>query len=269
MKEGGVDSQKIIRRKRDGELDYLPDDLTVEEPLEIRVDGKTLATTMRTPGHDEELAAGFLVSEAIIRKREQIAGISTGRRNTVIVDLASGVKLKLHSAQRFGTISSSCGLCGKSSIDAIQQNFPAIRSTNIRIDIDILLSLPALLRKYQSDFTRTGGIHAAGIFDVNGKLKIAREDIGRHNAVDKAIGRAFLDQLLPLDRHVLLVSGRASFEIVQKALAAGIPIICAVSAPSTLAVNFARESNQTLIGFLRPPSFNIYSHVERVILEAM
>jgi len=267
MKENGVGSQKIIRRKRDGKLEYLPDDLTIEEPLEIRVGRRVLATTMRTPGHDEELAAGFLVSEAVVRRREGIAKISTDGENTVVVDLAAGLKLKLNSIQRFGTISSSCGLCGKTSIEAIRQNFPAIRSTTFRIGIETLLSLPDRLRKQQGDFTRTGGIHAAGIFDANGGLKIVREDIGRHNAVDKAIGRAFLDKLLPLDRHVLLVSGRASFEIMQKALAAGIPIVAAVSAPSTLAVDFAREGNQTLIGFLRPPSFNIYSHVERVILE--
>jgi FdhD protein len=266
MKESGIDSQKIIRRKRDGELEYQPDDLTIEEPLEIRIGRKALATTMRTPGHDEELAAGFLVSEAIVRKRQEIADISASRKNVVVVNLAAGVKLKLNSAQRFGTISSSCGICGKESIEAIRQNFPAVRSSNIRIDIETLLSLPTVLRKHQGDFARTGGIHAAGIFDVGGNLKIVREDIGRHNTVDKAVGRAFLDGLLPLDRHLLLVSGRASFEIMQKALAAGIPLVAAVSAPSTLAVSFARESNQTLIGFLRPPSFNIYSHIERVIL---
>src|SRR5438874_9933228 len=175
--------------------------------------------------------------------------------------------MKLNSTRRFGTISSSCGLCGKTSIQAIRQNFPAVRATALRIDIETLLSLSEKLRDAQSDFARTGGIHAAGIFDVNGELKIAREDIGRHNAVDKALGRAFLDGSLPLDRHLLLVSGRASFEIVQKALAAGIPIVAAVSAPSTLAVDFARENNQTLIGFLRPPNFNAYSHVERIILE--
>jgi FdhD protein len=267
MKESGIGSHKIIRRKRDGELEYLPDDVTVEEPLEIRVGRKTLATTMRTPGHDEELAAGFLVSEALIHQREEIAEISVVHSNAVIVKLVAGMKLKLNSTQRFGTISSSCGLCGKTSIEAIRQNFPPIRSKKIRIDIEALLSLPENLRDAQSDFVRTGGIHAAGIFDTDGGLKIIREDIGRHNAVDKAIGRAFLDGSLPLDRHLLLVSGRASFEIVQKALAAGIPIVAAVSAPSTLAVNFARESNQTLIGFLRPPAFNIYSHIERIILD--
>jgi FdhD protein len=257
---------RIIRRKQDGSLEYLRDDLTIEEPLEIRIADKPLATTMRTPGHDEELAAGFLVSEAIVRDRSAIAGISRDGDNRVTVDLAPDVKLKLNSAQRFGTISSSCGLCGKTNIGEIRQNFPAIESTNVRIDIETLLALPEKLRKAQSDFSRTGGIHAAGIFDSSGELKIVREDIGRHNAVDKAIGQAFLDESLPLNRHVLLVSGRASFEIVQKALAAGIPIVAAVSAPSTLAVDFARESNQMLIGFLRPPSFNIYSHIERVIL---
>jgi FdhD protein len=260
---------RIIRRKKDGSLEYLRDDLTIEEPLEIRIGGKALATTMRTPGHDDELAAGFLVSEAIVHDRSAIAKISADGSNRVVVSLAEGVKLKLNSAQRFGTISSSCGLCGKTSIDEIRQNFPAIEAANVRIDIETLLSLPEKLRNAQGDFARTGGIHAAGIFDSGGKLKIVREDIGRHNAVDKAIGRAFLDRSLPLNQHLLLVSGRASFEIVQKALAAGIPIVAAVSAPSTLAVDFARESNQTLIGFLRPPSFNIYSHIERVILEPL
>jgi FdhD protein len=266
MKESSIDSQKIIRRKRDGELEYLPDELTIEEPLEIRVGGKNVAVTMRTPGHDEELAAGFLLSEGIVRARDQIARVSADTDNRVTVELTDGVKLKLNSTKRFGTISSSCGLCGKTTIEAIRQNFPAIQSTDVRIDIETLLSLPETLRNAQSDFARTGGIHAAGILGVDGELKVAREDIGRHNAVDKSIGRAFLDGLLPLETRVLLVSGRASFEIIQKALAAGIPIVAAVSAPSSLAVELARNSNQTLIGFLRPPSFNIYSHIERVIL---
>jgi FdhD protein len=268
MKDPGIGSEKIIRRRRDGELEYQPDDLTIEEPLEIRVGRKSLATTMRTPGHDDELAAGFLVSEAIVRERKEIAAISETRENIVTVELAAGVKLKLGSARRFGTISSSCGICGKNSIAAIQQNFPPIATAqNVRVEIETLLSLPALLQKQQGEFARTGGIHAAGVFDLKGEPRVVREDIGRHNAVDKVIGRAFLDGLLPLDRHVLLVSGRASFEIMQKALSAGIPIVASVSAPSTLAMNFARESNQTLVGFLRPPSFNVYSHVERVILE--
>jgi FdhD protein len=270
MKEPhSVGPGRIIRRKQDGSLEYFRDDLTIEEPLEIRIGRKSVATTMRTPGHDNELAVGFLVSEAIVHDRNAIAKISADHDNRIVVSLAEGVRPRLDSAKRFGTISSSCGLCGKTNVEEIRQNFPAIKSASVRIDLETLLSLPEKLRRAQSDFTRTGGIHAAGIFDLNGASEIVREDIGRHNAVDKAIGRAFLDDLVPLDRHLLLVSGRASFEIVQKALAAGIPIIAAVSAPSTLAVDFARESNQTLIGFLRPPSFNIYSHVERVMLEPL
>jgi FdhD protein len=188
VKQDGIGSGQIIRRKKDGSLEYHHDDLTVEEPLEIRIGRKALATTMRTPGHDEELAAGFLVSEGIVRERREIAKISTPKRphlhplpegeadaqrqvrvNVVIVDLAEGVKVKTTSAQRFGTISSSCGLCGKTSIDAIRQNFPPIRSTTTRIDIETLLALPEKLRKAQNDFARTGGIHAAGIFDLGGE----------------------------------------------------------------------------------------------------
>ena len=272
MKENGIGPGQVVRRTGDGALEYQRDELTVEEPLEIRIGDKTVATTMRTPGHDEELAAGFLLSEAIIRNSDVIENFSRptsarNRENIINVHLAPGVKVELNSAQRFGTISTSCGLCGKESIDAIRQNFPPIKSTSIRMDIETLLRLPAELRANQSEFARTGGIHAAGVFAADGKAQIVREDIGRHNAVDKAIGRAFLDGKLPLDRHLLLVSGRASFEILQKALAAGIPIVASVSAPSTLAMEFARDSNQTLIGFLRPPTFNIYSHVERVVLD--
>jgi FdhD protein len=272
MKEDGIGPGQIIRRTGDGVLEYEHDELTVEEPLEIRIGDKTVATTMRTPGHDEELAAGFLLSEAIIRNSGAIKKFSRpsparNRENIITVHLQPSVKPKLKRAQRFGTISSSCGLCGKENIDAIRQSFPQIGSASTRIDIETLLRLPAALRANQSEFARTGGIHAAGIFDFNGKALIVREDIGRHNACDKAIGRASLDRKLPLDRHLLVVSGRASFEIMQKALAAGIPIVASVSAPSTLAMEFARESNQTLIGFLRPPSFNIYSHVERVVLD--
>ncbi len=268
----GVEPGQIIRRKQDGSLEFHHDDLTVEEPLEIRIGRKTLATTMRTPGHDEELAAGFAVSEGVLRAREQIDAFSRPKNspngeNIITIEVARNVKVNLASAARLGTISTSCGICGKGSIAAIRQNFPPIApKADVRIKIETLVSLPQRLKEEQGDFARTGGIHAAGIFELDGRARVIREDIGRHNAVDKAIGRAFLDGLLPLNRHVLLVSGRASFEILQKALAAGIPIIASVSAPSTLAMNFARESNQTLVGFLRPPSFNIYSHVERVIL---
>ena len=272
MKEDGIGPGQIIRRKNNGGLEYHHDELTIEEPLEIRIGGKTVATTMRTPGHDEELAAGFLVSEAILRPGDKIDKFSRpkaapNRDNIMIVNPAGWQKTKLRSSQRFGTISSSCGLCGKNSIEAIRQTFAPIIGNSFRIDIETLLSLPEKMRTKQSDFARTGGIHAAGIFERSGQPLVVREDIGRHNAVDKAIGWAFLERKLPLDRHLLLVSGRASFEIMQKALAGGIQIVASVSAPSSLAMEFARANNQTLIGFLRPPSFNIYSHVERVVLE--
>jgi FdhD protein len=271
MKEDGIGPGQIIRRTQSGELQYDRDELTIEEPLEIRIGDKTVATTMRTPGHDEELAAGFLLSEAIVPAGDKIDKFSRpkaarNRRNIIVVGLPGRKKINFNPVQRVGTISSSCGLCGKESIDAIRQNFPPIESKSFRIEIETLLSLPEKLRASQSEFARTGGIHAAGIFDERGNALIVREDIGRHNAVDKVIGRAFLDAKLPLDRHLLLVSGRASFEIMQKALAGGIPIVASVSAPSSLAMEFARENNQTLVGFLRPPSFNIYSHVERVVL---
>jgi FdhD protein len=265
-------SGKILRHNAGGVFEFLSDDFAIEEPLSIRIGRKTIATTMRTPDHDEELAAGFLFSEGMLGPSDKIDSFSrptsgANRENIIVIKPAGGVKLKRDGSLRLGTITSSCGMCGNPSIDAMRQRFPSIKSGGVRIDIPTLLLLAGQLRKEQDVFSLTGGIHAAGIFDIRGKPLIVREDIGRHNAVDKVIGRAFLDGLLPLDRHLLLVSGRASFEIVQKALAAGIPIVAAVSAPSNLAVNFARDMNQTLIGFLRPPAFNIYSHVERLILE--
>jgi len=267
----GIGAGSIIRRKEDGGYECVTDEVTIEEPLEIRLGADPLAVTMRTPGNDEELAAGFLLSEGVVRKRADLKEIAhctlAGSLGNILnVTLAPTVRFKPASTQRFGTISTSCGLCGKTSIEFIRQQFPAIApSPQLQIDGAMLLELPARLRSAQGNFARTGGIHAAGVFDLDGNLLAVREDIGRHNAVDKVIGRAFLDGLLPLSRHILLVSGRSSLEIVQKALSAGIPIIAAVSAPSSLAVNFARECGQTLIGFLRPPTFNVYSHIERVV----
>jgi FdhD protein len=265
----GIGAGSIIRRTEGGHHECVTDEVAVEEPLEIRIRGTAVATTMRTPGHDEELATGFLLSEAIIRTRADLIRVAAANENIVDVELAPAVKFASAATERFGTITSSCGLCGKASIDFIRQRFSSIDFTTdpTRIAEEILLSLPERLRSSQGNFARTGGIHAAGIFDLSGQRLVVREDIGRHNAVDKALGRAFLDGLLPLSRHLLVVSGRSSFEIVQKALAAGIPIVAAVSAPSSLAINFARESGQTLIGFLRPPTFNVYSHIERVAFD--
>lgn len=269
----GIGAGSIIRRKENGDHECVTDEVAIEEPLEIRLSGSAIATTMRTPGNDEELAAGFLLSEGIVRARSDLRAIApcalaASLGNLINIELAPTIKFTPAATQRFGTISSSCGLCGKTSIEFIRQQLPPIDpSTPVRIDEETLLDLPGRLRSAQGNFARTGGIHAAGIFDLDGALIVVREDIGRHNAVDKAIGCAFLDGLLPLSRHILVVSGRSSLEIVQKALAAGVPIVAAVSAPSSLAVNFARECNQTLIGFLRPPTFNIYSHIERVAFE--
>jgi len=273
VEEQGIGAGSIIRRKADGGYECVTDEVAIEEPLEIRISQHPLAVTMRTPGNDEELAAGFLLSEGIVRAREDLREIAqctlaASRGNVLNITLAATAKFTPAAAHRFGTISTSCGLCGKTSIEFIRQQFPPIdSSTRIQIEAARLLELPDRLRVAQGNFARTGGIHAAAIFDLDGNLLVLREDIGRHNAVDKVIGRALLDDLLPLKNHIMIVSGRSSLEIVQKALAAGIPIIAAVSAPSSLAVNFARESNQTLIGFLRPPTFNIYSHIERVGME--
>jgi len=269
----GIAAGSVVRCKADGSHECITDEVTVEEPLEIRIGKDSVAVTMRTPGDDTDLTAGFLLSEGICRRRADLQEIAhctlpASLGNVVNVILSPGVQWSAASAHRFGTISTSCGLCGKTSIDFIRQQFPPLDKTaSVRLAVARLLQMPDQLRRAQGNFARTGGIHAAGIFGLNGRPKIVREDIGRHNAVDKTIGRAFLDGSLPLDRDLMLVSGRASFEIVQKALAAGIPIVASVSAPSTLAVDFARENNQTLIGFLRPPNFNAYSHVERIILE--
>ena len=270
--EHGIGAGSIMRRKADGGYECVTDEVAIEEPLEIRIGAEPLAVTMRTPGNDEELAAGFLLSEGIVRARSDLREIArcmlpASLGNILNVTLAATAKFTPAATHRFGTISTSCGLCGKTSIEFIRQQFPAIDSRRLQIEAATLLELPERLRTSQGNFARTGGIHAAAIFDLDGHLIVLREDIGRHNAVDKAIGRAFLDDLLPLSNHVMIVSGRSSLEIVQKGLAAGIPIVAAVSAPSTLAVNFARESNQTLIGFLRPPTFNIYAHIERVAME--
>jgi FdhD protein len=244
------------------------DTLVREEPLEIRVRGKSIAVTMRTPGHDNEVAAGFLLSEGIIRERDEITEIapcleSDSPENTLNVFLSPSVEIDFTRLTRHVFASSSCGLCGKASIESVHQHFSPIES-NFGVAAETLVDLPNRMRAAQQTFSQTGGLHAAAIFDVQGNLLVLREDAGRHNAVDKVIGWGFLESKLPFDSHVLLVSGRASFEIVQKALAARIPIIAAVSAPSSLAVEFAQESNQTLIGFLRGKTFNIYAHPERV-----
>ena len=243
------------------------DDLAEEEPLEIRVRGQAISVTMRTPGHDVELAAGFLLTEGIIRGPQDVLRTEhCGRNeyaNVLNVLLAPEVPVDFQRLTRHVFASSSCGLCGKATIDSIQAQFPPVHS-DIRMDAELLASLPQQMRAAQETFNRTGGLHAAALFDANGELLVLREDIGRHNAVDKVVGHCLLHGPFPPDRHVLLVSGRSSFEIMQKALAARVPIVAAVSAPSTLAATFAMESGQTLIGFLRDRRMNVYANPQRI-----
>lgn len=244
------------------------DTLVREEPLEIRVRGRSVAVTMRTPGHDRELAAGFLLTEGIIRNPGDLIDVvpcleSDQPDNTLNVFLAPSVTVDFERLTRHVFASSSCGVCGKASIDAVQQEFPPVRST-MTISADLLAAMPDRLRAAQPTFAQTGGLHAAAIFDERGELLILREDVGRHNAVDKVIGLGLFAGRLPYDAQVLLVSGRASFEIMQKALAARIPIVAAISAPSSLAVEFAVESGQTLVGFLRGQKMNVYSGAARI-----
>jgi len=263
-----VVSTELVRYSAGKKGSPSTDLLAAEEPLELRVRGRGIAVTMRTPGNDEELAAGFLLSEGIIRKRSDIVAMgpclqSDAPQNTLNVFLAPSVRVDFKHLTRHVFASSSCGLCGKASIEAVRQKFPEIAS-QLRIPVKLLACLAETMRAAQSNFNQTGGLHAAALFDAKGKLLALREDIGRHNAVDKVIGRGLLTEQFPFDSHLLLVSGRASFEILQKALAARIPMICSISAPSSLAVEFARESRQTLVGFLRRDSMNVYAGAERI-----
>ena len=247
----------LRRHGPEGEVE-VTDHVASEEPLEIVVDGHPVAVVMRTPGHDEELAAGFLLTEGVADSRALIRKIEARPdENRVLVFLADEARPDLGRLTRHVFTASSCGMCGKATLDSIFTNSPAIGIRPLFPD-EVFLAAPEKLRASQATFDSTGGLHGAAVFSEAGDLLLAREDIGRHNAVDKVIGRALLDGM-DLSGTFLLVSGRASFEILQKALAARIPAIGAVSAPSSLAVDFARRSGQTLIGFLRPPTFNRYT----------
>ena len=248
----------------DGNLRSVEDSLAAEEPLEIRVGNVPLTVTMRTPGNDLELAAGFLLTEGIIESAEQVTELRSvaaenGTKSNVIEVELKNSSLEAQDLQRNFFAASSCGICGKASIEAIRVRGLRPLDIGFAIDPEVLLRLPEILSSGQAVFSRTGGLHAAALFDSCGKLMALREDIGRHNAVDKIAGWALLQGHLPLSRHLLLVSGRGGFEIVQKALVAGIPILASVSAPSSLAVKLARELGLTLIGFLRGRRFVIYS----------
>ncbi|MCC5653575.1 formate dehydrogenase accessory sulfurtransferase FdhD [Nostoc sp. XA013] len=251
------------------------DQLTTEEPLEIRLAPfqKTVAVTMRTPGADFELAAGFLYSEGVVNSREDIRRISycvdklvdgEQRHNIVNVELRDGLIPDLQPLERHFYTSSACGVCGKASLEALRlRRCPVIPSGTI-VTPEIIYSLPDKLRAAQGIFTATGGLHAAATFNTQGQLLNLHEDVGRHNALDKLIGTALLSDELPLNNCIVLVSGRSSFEILQKSTTAGVPIVCSVSAPSSLAVSVAKEFGITLIGFLRGERFNVYTGLQRI-----
>jgi FdhD protein len=260
---GRVTERRSVTRVEDGRVIQRPDTLAVEEPLEIRIDGRATTVTMRTPGHDLDLALGFLLTEGVVAKPDDIAGAINCADN--VVDVTLRTPRPDDAPLRNFFTSSSCGMCGKESIDAVRTSSAYDVSTDpLVVTADLVTGLPVTLREAQRVFDRTGGLHAAGLFDAAGELLCLREDVGRHNAVDKVIGWAVQEQRLPLTGTVLQVSGRASFELVQKALMAGIPVLSAVSAPSSLAVQLAEESGLTLIGFLRGANFNIYAGTQRL-----
>jgi len=254
-----------------------PDSLTVEEPMEIRVQGRSLSVTMRTPGDDFDLAMGFLVTEGLVSGARDVATLmhcqdvgEDGRPTYNVVDvvLAQGVPIPDISAERNFYTTSSCGVCGKTSIDAVRTTSPYDVKTALPVlDPAVLGRLPEALRQTQKVFDRTGGLHAAALFRPDGELLASREDVGRHNAVDKLVGWAAREGRLPLSEAVLMVSGRASFELTQKAAMAGIPVLAAVSAPSHLAVELAQECGLTLVGFLRPPRMTVYSRADRLVAD--
>ncbi|QNP69233.1 formate dehydrogenase accessory sulfurtransferase FdhD [Streptomyces roseirectus] len=273
---GRVTERRRVVRIRDGVVSARADTLVAEEPLEIRLNGKPLAITMRTPGDDFALAAGFLVSEGVLAEAGDLvnivycAGATVDGGNTYnVVDVRTSPEVVVPdiTLERNVYTTSSCGLCGKASLDAVRTTarWGITDDPPVRIDVRLLSQLPERLRAGQRVFERTGGLHAAALFSEEGELLDLREDVGRHNAVDKIVGRALQEGLLPLSRCVLMVSGRASFELAQKAVMAGIPVLAAVSAPSSLAVDLAEETGLTLVGFLRGESMNVYAGVERVL----
>jgi FdhD protein len=272
-----------IRRFRDGALGGVeePDLVATEEPFEIRLgysrrDGsraeEPVSVTMRTPGHDEDLAVGFLFTEGIIRARSDVQSVvARGQRaadgliNVVRVELVSGATVDFKRLERNFYMTSSCGVCGKASIDAVAvQGQYDVGATDFTMTGAALGRLPAALKAEQAVFEQTGGLHASGLFDADGAIVALREDVGRHNALDKLIGHALWRGEVPLARHGVIVSGRASFELMQKAKMAGVPLVAAVGAPSSLAVELAREFGITLVGFLKPDRFNVYSRADRI-----
>jgi FdhD protein len=262
--------RRLLRLSPEGRS-WTTDSVVVEEPMEIRVGGVPVAVTMRTPGNDFDLAVGFLVTEGVIEGASQIVSIRTceaaagGEHNLLVVELAASAPPFDRERARAFYVSSSCGLCGRASLDAVRTRAQwDVAGDPVRVSAAVLAGLPARLRESQRVFERTGGLHAAALFTADGELRCVREDVGRHNAFDKVIGWAATDGRLPLRSHVILASGRASFELAQKALLAGIPVLAAVSAPSSLAIELAEEAGMTLVGFLRDGTMNVYAGHQRI-----
>ena len=277
MKPPGSKTKATVWVVNKGKVRSRSDQLATEEPLEIRLVSpqKTVAVTMRTPGADFELAAGFLYSEGVISSRDDICRISycvepdvdgEQRYNIVNVELRDGLSVDLPPLERHFFTTSACGVCGKASLEALRSRSYPVIPEGQEVTAEVIYSLSEQLRSAQRVFSTTGGLHAAGLFNLQGELLSVREDVGRHNALDKLVGAAVLSDELPLNNHSVMVSGRSSFEILQKCLAAGVPVVCAVSAPSSLAVSLAQEFGITLVGFLRGEQFNIYNGKERIRL---
>ncbi|MBD0363045.1 MAG: formate dehydrogenase accessory sulfurtransferase FdhD [Coleofasciculus sp. C3-bin4] len=277
MKPPGSKTKATVWVVENGKVRSRSDQLATEEPLEIRLVSpqKTVAVTMRTPGADFELTAGFLYSEGVVSSREDIDRISycvdpdvdgEQRYNIVNVKLKEGLSPDLQPLERHFFTTSACGVCGKASLEALRLRGCPVIPEGPEVSAEVIYSLPEQLRAAQRVFSTTGGLHAAGLFDTQGQLLSVREDVGRHNALDKLVGSAVLSDQLPLNNHIVMVSGRSSFEILQKCLTAGVPIVCAVSAPSSLAVALAREFGITLVGFLRGERFNVYAGRERLAI---
>ena len=262
--------RRIVLTVRDGVVSRRPDALAGEEPMEIRVNGEAVSVTMRTPGSDFELALGFCLTEGIVAEPAQVQAIrycvgdEVQQYNVVDVRLVDPTPVPA-SLRRNVYTTSSCGLCGTASIEAVRKVVPDVSGDGLRVPADVLSQLPERLREAQRVFDRTGGLHAAALFTAEGRLVRLQEDVGRHNAVDKLLGWAATRRRLPLTGHVLMVSGRIAFEIAQKALVAGAPMVVAVSAPSSLAVELAESAGMTLVGFLRGSSMNVYTGAERVV----
>lgn len=265
-REGASARYPVVKHRQGQTPTRAEDEAVVEEPLEIRVAGRGVGVTMRTPGHDTELVLGFLVGEGLLARAGDVEHVRPCDRTAgdlVDVIVSPGVAVDFARLTRHVFASSSCGVCGTASIDALRHRFPNA-ANGLVVPARAFYEVVAKLRAAQPTFDQTGGLHAAGLFDASGALVVAREDVGRHNAVDKVVGWAFSRGMLPLTGHFLVVSGRVSFEIVQKALAAGVALVAGVSAPSSLAIDLASESKITLIGFLREGRFNVYTHGERI-----